>query len=207
MRTPKFKKGDKVRLLDGCNISNYSGLWTSGMKKYVDTETIINQVQYDRYTNQFRYMVDGNLYMWDERSIESLEPKPNWKVLITPIDNENTEGRLYEDDKIIKTVATKKSKDDEYRIEEACKVIIERLFEEPKVETFPVGTIVAITSDAANKYDLPHGLRGKVVKYYDSIECYIIDFGMQYNYTHDCCFLPTKTGLLLESSYITKVDA
>lgn len=207
MRTAKFKKGDKVKLLYGGNIPNYSGLWMPSMNDYVGNETTIRAVQYDRYTNSFRYMVEDNLYMWDERSIESLEPKPNWKVLITPIDNENTEGKLLEGNKIIKTVATKKSKDDEYSMEEACKVIIERLFEEPKVETFPDGTIVEITDETAYKYQLPRGLRGKVVKYLEYVQSYVIDFGMSYHYTHDCCCLPDKTGLLLESTYFTKVDA
>lgn len=207
MREPKFKIGDKVKLLYGGDLANYSGLWMLTMNDYVDTEATILHVQYDRYTNTFRYMVDTNLYMWDERSIESLEPKPNWKVLIVPIDNENTEGRLYENDKIIKTVATKKSKDDEYSIEEACDVIIERLFEEPQVETFPNGTIVEITVEAANRYELPYGLRGKVVQYSDTVGAYAIDFGMRYNYTHNCACLAENTGLFLESIYIKKVDA
>lgn len=214
MRKAKFNKGDTVRLLDGKDIPNYAGIWVSGMREYIGTETTIEHVQYDKYVNTFRYMVANNGYMWDERGMEAVESKPDWKVLIVPVDGNVTEGRLIENDKVVKTVTTKKSKEDEYSIAEACKVIVERLFEgvvkskeEPK--TLPVGTFVKINDDCASSYMLPVGLIGRIVKQHPiHDDSYAVDFGFKYNHIqHNCGCLPSDTGLWLFDDKFTKVDA
>lgn len=53
----------------------------------------------------------------------------DWKVVIIP-DGDKTLGRLYENGKVVKSVETKKHPDDEYSVETATKVIMERLFPE-----------------------------------------------------------------------------
>jgi hypothetical protein len=181
MRKPKFKVGDKVRLLDGSGIPNYSGIFTSGMKPFVGTTSVINDIVYDNYKNVFRYHVEGNGYWWDERGVE-LAPKPDWKVLILPVDDEVTEGRLIVDGKTVKTAKTKKSKEDEYNIEEACAVITERLFdkESPKpteeVEPFPNGTLVRLTRKLPG---IPEGVIGEIHEKH-SDGSYLVDFKFEY---------------------------
>ena len=209
MRKPKFNKGDTVRLLDGKGIPAYAGMWVSGMREYIGTETTIEHVQYDKYVNTFRYMVANNHYMWDERGLEAVESKPDWKVLIVPIDGNVTEGRLIENDKVVKTVTTKKSKEDEYSIEEACKVIVERLFEkEAEHAPLPVGTVVRLTDKCVATYLLPVGLMGRIVKYIDVTGSYAIDLGFKYcPIQHACGCLPSDTGLWLPETEFTKVDA
>lgn len=208
MRKAKFNKGDTVRLLDGNDIPNYAGIWVNGMREHVGTETTIEHVQYDKYVNTFRYMVANNGYMWDERGLEAVESKPDWKVLIVPIDGKTTEGRLYEGDKIIKTVATKKSKEDVYSIEEACKVITERLFEKEPIEVnpFPPGTLIEVANDFCG---VPKGTRGYVV---DKVfSDYVVDFKVQYPNTHHCrtwgCNLEKPTGYVFLAQDLKKVDA
>ena len=210
MRKPKFNKGDTVRLLDGKDIQGYAGMWVSGMREYIGTETTIEHVQYDKYVNTFRYMVANNGYMWDERGLEAVESKPDWKVLIVPLDGKTTEGRLIENDKVVKTVTTKKSKEDEYSIGEACKVITERLFEKEETEykLLPLGTLVKITDDCAAMYKLPVGLIGRIVRYHlRDNNCYAVDFAFKYNYVqHECGCLTSDTGLWLFDYHFTKVD-
>jgi hypothetical protein len=214
MRKAKFNVGDTVRLLDGKDIPNYSGFWMPGMKEYVGMETTVEHVQYDKYTNQFRYMVADADYVWDERGLEAVESKPDWKVLIVPLDGKTTEGRLFENEKVVKTATTKKSKEDEYSVEEACKIIVERLFEkevlkkETEREPFPVGTIVRITDSCANDYGLPKNLLGRIVGHRSGISsAYIVDFGLPYSdKLHDCYQLPSNTGLWLYEHRFEKVD-
>lgn len=210
MRKPKFNKGDTVRLLDGKCIPAYAGMWVSGMREYIGTETTIEHVQYDKYVNTFRYMVANNGYMWDERGLEAVESKPDWKVLIVPLDGKTTEGRLIENDKVVKTVTTKKSKEDEYNIEEACKVITERLFEkeETEYERLPLGTLVKINDTCAAAYLLPVGLIGRIVRQHPvHNDSYGIDFGFKYcPVQHNCGCLPSDTGLWLFDDRFTKVD-
>lgn len=192
MRKAKFKRGDTVRLLDGKDIPNYSGFWASSMREYIGNETTIEHIQYDKYTNQFRYMVKDNMYVWDERSLELVEFKPNWKVLIAPINGKTTEGRLIEDNKVVKAVTTKKSKEDEYSVEEACKVITERLFEKeesPNVCGFPIGSLVEITVDV---FDMPKGARGYVLGKGFNDKDVAVDLKINYGFTHNCASLGYK---------------
>lgn len=66
----------------------------------------------------------------------------NWKVVIIP-QGDKTLGRLYEDGKVTKSVETTKHPDDEYSIEAACDVIMERLFK----PTYYNGKVVCVKSD------------------------------------------------------------
>jgi len=64
----KFNVGDRVRILDGRNIANYTGYWTNSMSPYVgNIVTIV-----DRFTSCGlpAYKVEGRGYTWDERGLE-----------------------------------------------------------------------------------------------------------------------------------------
>jgi hypothetical protein len=212
MRKPKFKVGDKIKLLDGSGIPNYSGMFAPGMKPFVDTTDVICHVMYDRYNNVFRYAVEDNDYWWDERGVE-LAPKADWKVLILPVDDEVTEGRLIVDGKTVKTAKTKKSKEDEYSIEEACDVITKRLFdkEPPKgcqaVEQFPNGTMVRLTKKLPG---IPDGAMGEIHEK-DVDGTYLVD--LKFAYQGCVCGscnaknpLPRPTGIWAFPSFFEKVD-
>lgn len=208
MRKPKFKVGDKIKLLDGSGIPNYSGMFSPGMNLFVGTTSVINDIVYDKYKNVFRYYVDSNEYCWDERGVE-LAPKADWKVLIVPVNDEVTEGKLIVDDKTVKTVETKKSKDDEYDIGTACEVILERLFDKATdiVEPFPNGTVVKINKHLPG---IPLGAMGEIVEKHED-GSYLVDFKFEYPACSRCSMfakkpLPQPTGTWVTPFFFEKVD-
>lgn len=85
---PKFKIGDKVRILDGSGIENYFGGWSKlathgrhSMEKFVGEVHEIASIDDDDYTRLGRvaYLFAGVPYQWDERSLELAEPKSKFK--------------------------------------------------------------------------------------------------------------------------------
>lgn len=73
----KFKKGDKVRILDGSRISNYTGGWSTGMSSFVEDVGTIRTV--NKYSNgRIGYEMEEVMYIgytWDERGLELVEPE------------------------------------------------------------------------------------------------------------------------------------
>lgn len=156
MSRAKFKVGDKVRILDGSKIVNYTSGWASGMKKYVGDVETISAVD-TRPGARTAYRLGTTGYWWDERGLELVFEIPNWKVVITPYGN-RTIGRMYEGDKLVKEVYTVKSPEDEYSMEEAVKVICERLTKEPeKKEELPKlynGKVVCVDNGENKDYTI-----------------------------------------------------
>lgn len=82
----KFKVGDKVRILDGANISNYRNTWSpKNMGRYVGTiATISNILSED--TCGVSYLIENISYNFDERGLELVEKENStMKVKNTPI--------------------------------------------------------------------------------------------------------------------------
>lgn len=125
MSKAKFKVGDKVRILDGSKIKNYTGGYPANMKQYTGRIVTI-KCSTDFGGGRRGYNVNEVTYTWDERGLELVYAKPNWKVVIIP-DGDKTIGRLYDGHNLVKEVATLKSPMDEYDMNEAIKVICERL--------------------------------------------------------------------------------
>ena len=138
MVTAKFKVGDKVRILDGSKCEDYTGGWSilfDGMHNYVGKICVIKSV--NEFCNKPCYRLNNTpSYFWDERYLELVQ---DWKVVIIP-DGDTTIGKLYEGDKVVKEVTTRKSPSDEYSKEEAIKVITERL----TAPTYYNGKVVCI---------------------------------------------------------------
>lgn len=126
----KFKIGDKVRILDGKNIKNYTSGWFDHMKIFVGrVDTIADGRVID---GKRAYRLKEHHFWWDERGLELvLEP---WKVVIKPTSDTTTVGKLYCGSKLVKEVTTKKHPDDEYNRDEAIRVICDRLVGEKKEE-------------------------------------------------------------------------
>lgn len=75
----KFKVGDKVRILDGSKIKNYSGTWCpKSMKHYVGEVHVIENVRVhdDGITS---YVMEDNCFNWDERGLEPVEASKKQK--------------------------------------------------------------------------------------------------------------------------------
>lgn len=125
MSKPKFKVGDKVRILDGSKIHDYTGGYPNQMKAEIGkVATIISSKIFSN--NRVAYTLEGLSFAWDERGLELVTERPTWKVAIIP-DGDKTIGRLYDGHNLVKEVSTVKSPQDEYSMEEAIKVICERL--------------------------------------------------------------------------------
>jgi len=88
MNKPKFKIGDKVRVLDGSKIEGYIGGWASeGMDKYVGKICTIKDVRKDfqdevQYTLNCEGIIEHSDYGFDERGLELAEQEaaPKFKV-------------------------------------------------------------------------------------------------------------------------------
>ena len=73
----KFKVGDKVRILDGSNIENYTGSWSAfGMDKYIGEVHAIKSVDDDWSCGRVSYKLEGVRYVWDERGLKLVEGEP-----------------------------------------------------------------------------------------------------------------------------------
>lgn len=69
--TPKYKTGDRVRLLDGSGIADFAAGWANGMKSWVGEICTIDEVCGD-WSTEGRvayYLVEG-VWTWDERAME-----------------------------------------------------------------------------------------------------------------------------------------
>ena len=95
----KFDMGDKVKVLDGSNILNYLGTWSSlhgnlaGMTRTVNTAVTCDD-------GRVGYFLDGLILLFDERGLEKVEekaPEPyNGKIIFTEGDNIFKTGHIYE---------------------------------------------------------------------------------------------------------------
>lgn len=69
IKATRFKIGDRVRVLDGSHIVDYTGNWNPDMQRFVGNTYIIAQVC-NSYPNRTAYFLEGQPYVFDERGIE-----------------------------------------------------------------------------------------------------------------------------------------
>lgn len=95
----KFDMGDKVKVLDGSNISNYLGTWGPVMSITIGMTRTVNAVMACS-DGRVGYFLDGLGPLFDERGLEKVEekaPEPyNGKIIFTEGDNIFETGHIYE---------------------------------------------------------------------------------------------------------------
>lgn len=93
----KFKLGDKVRVLDGSSIKDYSGGWNGYMMKFVGNVYTIRKRYENSDGTRFAYQISDDVggHLFDERGLELVERKPE----ITREDFENAVVRVMTEDK------------------------------------------------------------------------------------------------------------
>ena len=69
----KFKIGDKVKILDGSEIKDYTGRWATGMNKYVGKTATIESINEQWSDGRCSYVLDIDAYVWDERGLEFVD--------------------------------------------------------------------------------------------------------------------------------------
>ena len=70
-----FQPGDKVRILDGSQIKDYCGGWTSVMNNYVGDVSYVKDVHREIFDNPEGYKVNlvDSIFAWDARGLELVE--------------------------------------------------------------------------------------------------------------------------------------
>jgi len=156
----KFKVGDKVRILDGSKIENYTGKWDSFMNFCVGNVYTIKSVNRDWTDGRVSYRLNDVIFDWDERCLELASEK---KIVITT-HGKNTFATLYDGKKVVSKAFASCAPDDKFDFDVGARLAFERL----------MGTSPSVTSLDWNKF--AHGkLEVKVnKKTYDAFikECY-----------------------------------
>ena len=74
--TGKFKVGDKVRIMDGSKIENYTGNWAvgiAGMNEHIGEEHTIKSVSSNKDGMIYYILSDVPPFIWDERGLEEVK--------------------------------------------------------------------------------------------------------------------------------------
>lgn len=120
----KFKVGDKVRILDGSKIKNYTGQWNIFMSDYVGEVHSIAFVR-SRNDGRVQYRLNDLLFMWDERGLELVNEKKQ-KIVITT-DGRITKARLYDNEKLVRQAVARCAPDDKFDFNVGAGLAFERL--------------------------------------------------------------------------------
>lgn len=147
-RKPKFKIGDKVTILDGKDISDYTGGWAGDMRPLVGQTATIDAVSPypgDRIGYYLKGDKDASGFVWDERGLELVETKPE-KIIIYRC------GRsVFAKDLVRRTIAEAKcSPEDTFDFYKGAQLALDRLMHQsitqpPKYYT---GKLVCIQSSS-----------------------------------------------------------
>lgn len=175
----KFKIGDKVEILDGSKIKNYTGNFTLPMKNYIGKTMKIAEIN-TRYEGRTAYCMTETGYMWDERGLK-LATDNNKKIIITS-NGKTTTAKLYDGKNIIKIAKAKCSPEDEFDFNTGALIAFGRLTDsELKFEegldwkAFKAGKIaVKVTKDNFKSFITEaknHGLKFKNNEDFNPFEC------------------------------------
>lgn len=137
MSKPKFKVGDKVRILDGSKIKNYYGGWSTHMKGYVGKIATVRHL-YSHYT-QNSYLLEGSIFSWDERGLELVKPE---KIIIY----RNGSEVIAKNTSTGKTGVARCNPADEFDFSTGAKLAFERLINpEPVKPKYYTGKVVCVS--------------------------------------------------------------
>lgn len=161
MGNPKFKIGDKVKVLGN---SGYAGIgYLHVMEKYCGDISEITDFHFYGDHRVF-YRLKDIPYDWDESLLEAV--KNENKIVITT-DGTITRAALYYGHKLIREAKAICSKDDTFNFETGAKIAIDRLTEkpeepEPKKELKPLNTKIFVfdgdnTLESSHIYEIRNG--------------------------------------------------
>ena len=140
----KFKVGDIVRGISSkYAATNYNMI--EGRVMSICSNGIVDVRVLKHADNQ----CIGCIFPVSEEHFELVEAYQDWKVLIVPRGNK-TVAKLYKNNAIVKTVECNKHPDDEYSMDEAIKVVTERL-REPEKPQYYNGKVVCISNDGNSR--------------------------------------------------------
>lgn len=157
MAKAKFKVGDKVRILDGSKIENYTGGWSTwGMKEDVGKVVTIKEV-HEYSDDRIGYRMNEIICIWDERGLELVESKDKDKETIVIYRDGNEVIALNKKTK--EKAVAKCNPSDEFDFKIGAGLAFDRL-----MNKFKVGDWVIGNDKAAERYCVTgKGYAGKVV--------------------------------------------
>lgn len=159
MSKARFKKGDKVKILDGSKIKNYTFNWADsifgGMPAHIGQIATIDEI-IKHSSGRYAYTVKEFPFKWDERG---LAPVNNETIVIYRKDNE-----IIAINKITgKTATAKCSPDDDFDFETGAKLAFRRLMRDKQRPKFKIGDRVIGTAEASKHYGVTkQGWKGRI---------------------------------------------
>lgn len=122
MSKPKFNVGDKVRILDGSKIKDYTGGWR--MSEHIGEIHTIKSVHANYDNGRIGYHLSDNPCVYDERGLAPVKPEA---IVIY----RNGDEVIALDKSTGKKAVAKCSPKDEFDFSIGAKLAFERLFRDP----------------------------------------------------------------------------
>lgn len=140
MSKPKFKVGDKVRILDGSKIIGYTGGWGHGMKRHIGEIATIKSITKCWGTPDYCYRLEEFSYIWDERGLGLVKPE---KIIIY----RNGAEVVAKNTATGKTGVAKCNPADEFDFNTGAKLAFERLTNpKPEKPKYYSGKVVCVSA-------------------------------------------------------------
>ena len=140
MSKPKFKVGDKVRILDGSTIKGYTGGWFSHMARRIGEIATIKCLS-PYFPSGNAYYLEEFPYSWDERGLELVKPE---KIIIY----RNGADVVAKNTATGKTGVARCNPADEFDFDIGAKLTFERLINpEPVKPKYYTGKVVCVKSE------------------------------------------------------------
>ena len=137
MSKPKFKVGDKVRILDGSKIKGYTFGWFSNMARHIGEIVTISSI--GLFQSHLYYLTEEYRYNWDERGLELVKPE---KIIIY----RNGAEVVAKNTATGKTGVARCNPADEFDFNTGAKLAFERLTNpEPEKPKYYSGKVVCIS--------------------------------------------------------------
>ena len=128
----KFNVGDKVRVLDGSDIPDYTCGWCGIMPDYVGQVKTIRKRTQDHGRPCYRLSECNSItdYLtWDERGLELVETKKSKPRIVVYIDKEDSSVVVAKDTETGKTGKAKCSPEDTFDFYTGAQLAMMRLFD------------------------------------------------------------------------------
>ena len=143
----KFKIGDKVEILDGSKIPNYTGDFTIEMRKHIGEIHTVMDIRH--FPIGYGYFLNDTGCLYDERGLK-LVSNHNEKIVVTT-DGKTTTAKMYHGKTVVKTATAKCNPDDKFNFDKGAKIAVDRLLgvddvSEDNDDGFKVGDIVNIVN-------------------------------------------------------------
>jgi len=155
MAKAKFKVGDKVKILDGSKIENYTGGWSlCGMQDDVGKIVTIKEVE-KKDDGRVGYHMNEVLCVWDERGLELVTKTEDKETIVIYRDGQQV---IAFNKKTKEKAVAKCNPDDTFDFKIGAGLAFDRLMHKFKVGDWVIG------NDKASRYCVTgKGWAGKVV--------------------------------------------